>query len=121
CDPTSSTFVDCGTVTLTMPHAGRVPVIANAQFDGANSASGYRGDCEITVDNAQLGASVAAGSSDGFGVGFNANQQGGIGMNGVTGSLGAGPHSVSLKCNQAGGSVEFPETYVSALGISAGW
>jgi hypothetical protein len=123
CDPATTAFVDCGTVSLSLPREGRVLIVADAAFDGANSF-GYRGDCKLTVDATQIGASVAAGTvAVGAGLtgpGYNANTQDGIGLNAVTGSLSAGAHAFALQCNQAGGSVEFPETFVSAVMLGSG-
>ena len=120
CDPASTTFVDCGTASLTLPRAERVLILANAQFDGANSGAGYRGDCKLTIDGTRIGGQVSAGSSDGLGVGFNGNNEAATGLNAVTDVLAAGPHSFALQCNQAGGSIQFGHTYVSALAIGAG-
>lgn len=120
CDPASSTYIDCGLVSLTLPRAARVLVVASAGFDGANSGSGYRGDCRISVDGATVGPTISNGSSSGFGVGFNPNQQASTALNVVTDALAAGAHSFALQCNQAGGSVEFPESYVSAVALGAG-
>jgi hypothetical protein len=123
CDPSTTAFVDCGTVSLSLPRAGRVLIVADAAFDGANSF-GYRGDCKLTVDATQIGASVAAGTvAVGAGLtgpGYNANTQDGIGLNAVTDSLSAGAHALALQCNQAGGSIEFPETFVSAVMLGSG-
>jgi hypothetical protein len=120
CDPASTTFVDCGTASLTLPRAERVLILANAQFDGANSGAGYRGDCKLTIDGTRIGGQVSAGSSDGLGVGFNGNNEAATGLNAVTDVLAVGPHSFALQCNQAGGSIQFGHTYVSALAIGAG-
>jgi hypothetical protein len=120
CDPATSGFVDCGTVSLNLPRAGRILIVATAGFDGANSGAGYRGDCRLTADGTVVGAQVSNGSSDGLGVGFNANQQGTSALSAVTGSLPAGTHDLALTCNQAGGSVEFSNDTISALMVGSG-
>ncbi len=120
CDPGSVVFIDCGNVPLTLPRSGRVLIVADAAFDGANSF-GYRGDCELTVDGTRIGASVANGTvSVGAGLtgpGYNQNAQAATGMNAITDVLPAGAHTFALQCNQAGGTIEFPETSVSAVMI----
>ena len=121
CDPATTAFIDCGTVSLNLPRSGRVLVLASAGYDGANS-NGYRGDCRLAVDGATVGPTIANGQavyvpSAVGGPGFNANGQVGTALNTVTNALSAGAHSFSLQCNQAGGSIEFPETYVSAVMI----
>ena len=128
CDPTAATFVDCGTVSLTLPRPGRVLLIANLAFDGQGGSQAYRGDCELTVDAARVGSLVTAGSvsvvqagdTDFIGPGFNANTPAGTGLNAVSDVLAAGTHDFSLQCKEAGGTVEFPETYLSAVMIGAG-
>ncbi len=120
CDPTGTGFVDCGTVSLDLPRSGRVLIVATAGFDGANSATGYRGDCRLTADGTVVGAQVANGSTTGLGVGFNANTQATTALSAVTGPLPAGTHDLSLTCNQAGGSVEFSNDTVSAVMVGSG-
>jgi hypothetical protein len=67
------------------------------------------------VDGSELGAAVKGGSTTGLGPGFNANGQIGISLNGITGALTAGAHSISLECNDAGGTIEYSNTTVSTL------
>jgi len=124
CDPATATFVDCGTVSLNLPRSGRVLVLANAGYDGSNT-NGYRGDCRLAVDGAVVGPTISNGQAVYVpatvgGPGFNANGQVGTGLNVVSDALPAGTHSFALQCNQAGGSIEFPETYVSAVMLGAG-
>ena len=127
CDPTANTFIDCGTVSLTLPRSGRVLLLAQAAIDGQSSLD-YRGDCELTVDAARIGliasaGSVYVGASPGefIGPGFNANVPAAIsGLNAVSDVLAAGTHDFKLQCKEAGGTVEFPETYLSAVMIGAG-
>ena len=120
CDPGSIVFIDCGNVPLTLPRSGRVLIVADAGYDGANSL-GYRGDCKLTVDGTQIGASLANGTISRRGCpcrpGYNQNAQAAMGLNAITDVLPAGAHTFALQCNQAGGSIEFPETYVSAVMI----
>lgn len=124
CDPGSSAFVNCGEVTMNLPRAGRVLLVANAGYDGA-STNGYRGDCFLAVDGAQVGPTIANGQASyvpatAGGPGFNGNGQVGTGLTAVSGVLPAGSHAFALLCNQAGGSIEFPTTYVSAVMVGAG-
>jgi len=127
CDPATTTFVDCGTVGLTLPRSGRVLIVANVGYDGSNS-NGYRGDCRLQADTTAVGSTISFGqapyvASSGTvvgGPGFNANGQDGGGLNGVTGVLPAGAHAFSLQCNQAGGSIEFSTTQVPAAMQSSG-
>jgi hypothetical protein len=102
-------------VTLTLPRAQRVLVLADAAYDGDNSGAAYSGLCEIVVDGSQLGAAVKGGSTTGTGPGYNANGDIGLSLNGITGTLTAGPHSIGLDCNDAGGTIEYSNTTVSTL------
>jgi hypothetical protein len=68
----------------------------------------------------QAAAATTGGTGGVGGPGYNSNGQEGAGLNGVTGVLKAGKHSFQLQCNQAGGNIEFEETGVSALMVSAG-
>jgi hypothetical protein len=120
CDPSTTALVDCGAVSLTLPRSGRILVVADAEYDGNNTGAGFRGLCQLQVDGAQFGRDVSPGSSDGLGVGFNSNDEGSTGLNAVTGVLAAGAHTLALDCNQQGGSIEYPATFVSAVGLSAG-
>ena len=124
CDPASSVFVDCGTATLNLPRSGRVLVMASLGYDGSNS-NAYRGDCRLAADGTTAGTTIAFGQATyvpatAGGPGFNANGQEGGSLSFVTGALAAGTHSFSLQCNQAGGSIEFSETAVSAVMLGAG-
>ena len=128
CDPATTGFVDCGTVSLNLPRAGRVLVVADLAYDGSNS-NGYRGACRLAVDGTAVGTTIDYGqaayvASGGVtvvgGPGFNANGQEGGGLNVVTDALPTGTHSFALQCNQAGGSIEFSETSVSAAMLGAG-
>jgi hypothetical protein len=69
----------------------------------------------IVVDGSELGAAVKGGSTTGLGAGYNANGEIGLSLNGVTGALSAGAHSISLMCNDAGGTIEYSNTTVSTL------
>ena len=115
CDPNTTSFVDCGTVSLSLPRSEHVLLIANAEFDGDNSGAGYTGLCKLEVDGSALGADVQPGSSTGTGVGYDSLDEASASVNAVTGALAAGSHTFSLYCNRQGGSIEYPTTSVSAL------
>jgi hypothetical protein len=124
CDPSSAAFIGCGTVSLNLPRAGRVLILANVGYDGGNSNS-YSGACRLETDattvvsSGQFGQAAYAPATVG-GPGFNANTQEGGGLTAVTASLPAGTHDFSLNCNQAGGSIEFSSTMVSAVMLGNG-
>jgi hypothetical protein len=128
CHPASVAFVDCGTVALALPRSGRVLILANVGYDGSNT-NGYRGDCRLQADGTTVGSTISFGqagyvASGGVtvvgGPGYNANGQEGGGLNAVTGPLPAGTHNFALQCDQAGGTVEFSSTSVSAVMLASG-
>jgi len=127
CDPTTTAFIDCGTVSLNLPSSGRVLLVADAGDDGSNQNT-YAGVCRLTADGTTVGPSITFGQAAASagatpvigGPGFNSNGQEGAGLNGVTDVLKAGKHDFSLQCNQNLGSIEFEETGVSAVMLGAG-
>jgi hypothetical protein len=126
CNPSSNAFIDCGNVSLTLPRSGRVLIVADGTFDGEGSL-GYRGDCQLVVDGTRIGSSIALGTVNVntttgtviMGPGYNPNAEDGFGMNAVSDVLAAGAHNFALQCEQVGGTVEFSQTFVSAVMIGA--
>jgi hypothetical protein len=126
CNPATTAFTDCGTVTLNLPDSGRVLLLGDAGYDGSNSNS-YSGACRLTADGTVVGPSITYGQAamavtgSGTpvvgGAGFNSNGQSGSGLNGVTTTLSAGKHTFSLQCNQNGGNIQFEETGISAVAL----
>jgi hypothetical protein len=100
CDPTSTTFTDCTSVSVTGSSA--FPRKYMLVFDGTFSATGAvaRGDCRLEADNQPIrGATIkveAVGPS-------TANHGSGSGINIVTTPLG-GQHTFSVACNETGGT-----------------
>src|SRR5262245_33863827 len=54
CDPSNTTFVDCATVDLTLPHEGRVLLVGSAALIAAQNAQ-TSGDCLFRVDGTNSG------------------------------------------------------------------
>jgi hypothetical protein len=101
-----------------------VLALASFGYDGSNSNS-YSGNCRLAIDGTTVGPTIDYGQaayvpSTVGGPGYNANGQEGGALNAASGVLAAGTHTASLQCNQAGGSIEFSETDVSALMVGAG-
>ena len=121
CDPTSTAFINCATVDLTLPHEGRVLLIGtagNIAFNNANAA----GDCLFRVDGVNSGGTVRVGNQSlpnvtgaaarGFPDGF-ANTV-------VTAPVPAGAHTFGIACSEADADVEFQGPQISAVLVGSG-
>jgi hypothetical protein len=118
CDPSNTTFLDCVSTDLSLPHAGRVLLVAGG---GQNSfGESGEGTCEFRIDGALSTApAVRPGEptpqgTDGI---DNTSQdaQNGFSMTTVTESLGPGEHTFALACNERVGEVEMLDTTISAV------
>lgn len=115
CNPISATYVNCGTVTLAAPHAGRVALTANAQWFGGSGGNNL-GQCTLTVDG------KSAGSVSSFGEVTNstdATHPGNVGLNLITDPVPVGAHTFAIVCNEQGGSIDVPATTLSAVLLGA--
>jgi len=125
CNPLngSGVYVQCGSVTLNLPAAGKVFVMASLSYwISGNQATA--GKCRITADG-----SFATAANDTMNVGYNAaNGNNGASLGGaplgtslsaVTGTLGAGSHTVGVECNESAADLRFSNTAVSAIYVGA--
>jgi hypothetical protein len=125
CNPLngSGVYVQCGSVTLNLPAAGKVFVMASLSYwISGNQATA--GKCRITADG-----SFATGANDTMNVGYNAaNTNNGASLGGaplgtslsaVTGTLGAGSHTVGVECSESAVDLRFSDTAVSAIYVGA--
>jgi hypothetical protein len=116
CNPTSQTFVECGTVTLILPDRGRVLLTAaGGQFSQVSIA---RGQCRLEADGEVLpNTTIKPGeeSSDNTSaVGTN-----GFAITTVTPSLAAGQHSFRMTCNENLGDSVYGDDTISAVALAA--
>jgi hypothetical protein len=124
CDPNSSTFVNCASVDVTLPHEGRVLLIGTGgQY--AFDAGVTQGSCRMTLDGAAQGGSfITVGNqtdaSPGVTGAANRGYARGFATTVVIGPVGAGPHSFGLDCNQSDADVEFENTQISATVLGSG-
>jgi hypothetical protein len=118
CDPESTAFVTCASVSLTLPTRTRVLVIGEASGDSELGADDGEGAC-------RLGTSVTGGLAD---TKTGVIVAGGVGRDhvtvvGVTPPLGPGPILAWIECNQAHQGGPYQITYldaaVTAVAISA--
>jgi hypothetical protein len=119
CSPNSTTFVDCGTMTINLPRAGlRVLIVATAQWYSVGDTSTTAGDCRIGVNGAPFGPEALPGETSNV---TASGAQQSLTLTTVTDpNLGAGNHTFGLACNQIGGDITYPETSVSAVVLGPG-
>jgi hypothetical protein len=118
CDPSSGTYVDCGTLTINLPRSGlRVLIIASAMwYNDAPGASA--GVCRIGVNGAPFGPNAVPGEGTDSTGNLSENS---LTLTNVTDpNLGAGSHTFGLACNQTVGDIKFNPTYVSAVVLGPG-
>ena len=127
CNPTSTTFVDCGSLTINLPQPGlRVLVVASANWysmqtpqpPGAEAYNVTDGRCRIGVNGAPFGPDAQPGelqdTTDG-------DAQQSVTLTSVTDpNLGAGQHTIGLACNQRDGNIVFSQTFISAVVLGPG-
>jgi hypothetical protein len=107
CNPSSNVFVDCVKLKMSLPHQGRVLLVAAGSWRGdANTADGQ---CHIIVGGVQVGLAPNPGQS----VGAHADgiHEGSLAITGVTSPLNAGKHTFKLQCfeNEADFAVDSAE------------
>ena len=119
CSPNSTTFVDCGTMTINLPRPGlRVLIVATAQWYSVGDTSTTAGDCRIGVNGAPFGSEAFPGETSNV-TATTAQQS--LTLTTVTDpNLGAGNHTFGLACNQTSGDITYPETSVSAVVLGPG-
>ena len=121
CDPSSNTFVDCGTLTINLPRPGlRVLIVASAMwYSEDGSISTTNGVCRIGVNGAPFGPDAFPGELSNNTI---PTRQSSLTLTNVTDpNLGAGNHTFGLACNQTSvGDIIFGPTYVSAVVLGPG-
>jgi len=117
CDPSSATFVDCTSVTFSLPRSGRVLLIADTTWH-SNSSAATRGSCEIAVDGTGESDDVFPGQ-------FSNNttltplRQQSVGANLVTSALNSGSHTFAFRCNQLENDIVYDQAFLSAVMIGS--
>jgi hypothetical protein len=124
CNPSSTTFADCGTLTINLPRPGlRVLIVASATWysngfasPGVNAVTD--GICRIGVNGAPFGPNANPGEIQDVTDGGATNS---VTLTNVTDpNLGAGNHTIGLACNDGTGDIVYPATYVSAVVLGPG-
>jgi hypothetical protein len=120
CDPVDGTFIDCATVSMTVPHDGRVLMLGTAGVVAFNNAN-TSGNCLFRIDGVNNGGAVLVGNQSlpnvtgvagrGFPDGFS---------NTVVKAVSAGPHTFSLACNESATNIEFQGPQLSVALVGSG-
>jgi hypothetical protein len=115
CDPLDTSFVNCVTVTLNLPHAGRV-LLVGVGVGVDQGGIGAEGSCRFGADN-----NVVSGST----ISVYARPQPDnedFSLTAVSEPLGPGSHSLQLACNEepTGSGIRFDETHISAVMLGSG-
>jgi hypothetical protein len=116
CDPTTTDYVDCGSVTLKVSEAfpRRTFIVVDGTF--STDGTSARGECRLVVDDATTPVNNAfAKLGDSTGVHIN-DFHAGWGLNTVTAPLG-GSHKYSVKCNEQEADIKFHDIQISGLAI----
>ena len=105
CAPDSTTFVDCGFVSLNLPSQSRVLLIAPVTpFSGVLGANAF-GKCRLVSSSG-----VVSGEVD-------AREDVGMTLTDIV-LFPAGPVDFGVECNETGGDIAYHEIAVSAVAIS---
>lgn len=116
CDPASSSFTNCASVTMSLKRPSRVLAIASGG-QISDSATPTSGACEVRID----GTPQAFSSFPGEAASDNTS---GTATNGFARTLvtpqplPAGSHSVALACNEGAGDVAIDNPTIAAIAIA---
>lgn len=110
CDPSSANYVNCGSLTLSLPSAGRVLLTATGSWHAHNANA--TGNCRLQADGTTVGAVQSYGSPaiNTFGIGSGLTQ--------VTDPLPTGDHTFTFQCNESSSGLDIDwnsGTHLSAV------
>lgn len=114
CDPTTTTYLDCGSVTLKQSEEfpRKSMIVADGTF--STSAGTARGECRLEVDGVLVNNAFAKlGDPGGTHI---TDYHAGWGLNTITAPLG-GSHTYSVKCNEQMADIKFHDIQLSVIGI----
>ena len=118
CSPETSTFIACGSVTLTLPVQSDVLVNASGGFD-AIGVGADEGRCMLS-----RGTSAISGFSTAITVGQNGNEHNtfdrkdGFSRTGVDSNVPSGTTTWQLRCNRGAGDITFGDIQLTALALA---
>jgi hypothetical protein len=120
CHPTDSPdkpFLDCASVSMNLPHEGRVLLVGTAGVGAAVPNVPFVAGCRLEADGAEVAGSLAhAGMDNDTSPGMHfASTPFGIATTAVTAAVGAGPRTFSLACQQADPDAIVVDAKISAV------
>jgi hypothetical protein len=115
CDPSTQAVVVCAQATIDLPQASTVLLIGTGGFFSQDGPA--RSFCEVDFDDHFAGdispGEVVTDNTDAAAAeAFTAT--------GLSSVLPAGPHSVTLKCNQVLGDARISQPSIAAIAVGAG-
>ncbi len=117
CDPNNTQDTDCVTVTLDLPRAGRVLLIATGGQETTSGAGAAT--CRFQVDDANVAGFPFVHPGE-LSDNSNALSANGFAMTAVTGVLASGSRVFDLVCFDAGTTAVINDSTISAVMIGSG-
>ena len=107
CNPSSTTYVDCGFTTLNLPSATRVLILTSFSY-GANGSA--NGTCRLATSSGSLTATARP---------LYAADERTSSLTVVTDPIGPGSVDFGLECNQQSGDIYIARVEISAVALSS--
>ncbi len=121
-DTVDKPFLDCASLTMTLPRAGRVLLVGTGGVGNASPTPPFSAGCRLEADDAEVTGSLAYGGQD-FdttpGMHF-ADTPFGIATTAVTNVLAGGPNTFAFACRQTDPDAVVADAKISALMVGAG-
>ncbi len=114
CNPESSTFATCASVSLNPSAAGRALVIGRFRASSELDSDAGNGICRLGVST----TGGIAGTSAPIGTDDDTNSLEWVTLMGITDPLPAGNYSFGIDCNESGGGIVYGFARISAVMIS---
>jgi hypothetical protein len=118
CDPTAAAWTDCVTLSMTLPTAGRVLLVATGAYDNDNFDQMMAGSCRLAQDGAQVAITQFGSRNDAHTAAGEA--YGTVALTAMTGVLPAGAHVFKLQCNEADANLYLNNEELVAVALGAG-
>jgi hypothetical protein len=114
--------LDCASVAMTLPRAGRVLLVGTAGVGKAAADVPVVAGCQLQADGGAVAGSLAhAGMDNDTAPGMHfASTPFGIATTAVTDAIEAGPHTFALACQQTDPDVVVVDAKISAVMVAAG-
>ncbi len=106
-------FADClSTGNVDLPAAGRVLLVASAEWDNDNDTAPNSGECRLSADGSPIEPTISFGEDT---TTHTIGDGGSISLNTVTGNLGKGNHTFALQCQTNDPDVFIDEAMLSVV------